>query len=259
MSDKVMRSSEVKGSRNGAKKCYEFGHRNKRGEPCGANVIAGTTACPRHSGKKLAKAKAEGAVVVELQRWGLGDTTVDPGEVLLRLVSQSAARCELYAGLLGEAFAAADRMRAAHEAQALVAAPEAEGGEGPEDPAVQAARADLERIFNTGGVAALIGHRYDADRDGRVFPVDEAIRGLARLEAEERDRCANFAAKAVAAGLAERQVRLAEQQGALVAGVFRRALDAAGLSAEVRAAVEAALVREIQAVAGIRVIEGVVG
>ena len=32
----------------------------------------------------------------------------------------------------------------------------------------------------------------------------EAIRGLADLEAKERERCANFASKAVAAGLAER-------------------------------------------------------
>ena len=39
----------------------------------------------------------------------------------------------------------------------------------------------------------------------------EAIRGLADLEAKERERCANFASKAVAAGLAERTVRIAER------------------------------------------------
>jgi hypothetical protein len=39
--------------------------------------------------------------------------------------------------------------------------------------------------------------------------------GLAQLEAQERDRCAGFAAKAVAAGLAERTVRIAEDKVSL--------------------------------------------
>jgi hypothetical protein len=39
--------------------------------------------------------------------WGLGVTKVDPGEVLLRLVTQSAARTEMYARLLEEAYDAA--------------------------------------------------------------------------------------------------------------------------------------------------------
>jgi hypothetical protein len=44
----------------------------------------------------------------------------------------------------------------------------------------------------------------------------EAIRGLADLEAKKRERCANFASKAVAAGLAERTVRIAERQSQLM-------------------------------------------
>lgn len=219
----VVNSGQRKGAPNAARKCYEFGHRNKAGKPCGANAIKGMKGCRRHAGKTLKRAKAEGAVVVELQRWGLGDTTVDPGEVLLRLVTQSAARCELYGRLLGEAYEAAERLRASHAAGELVTA---EPGD-DEAPAAQAARLDLDRIFNTGGVAALIGYRFDADRHGRIYAVDEGVRGLAKLEADERDRCANFAGKAVAAGLAERQVRLAERQGALMAGVF----DAAGRAA----------------------------
>ena len=108
-----MGSDHLKGSPNGARKCHEFGHRNNRGEPCGANVIRGTTGCARHAGKTKAKAKAEGAVVMELERWGLGDATVDPGEVLLRLVTQSAARVELYSSLLAQAYDAAWRLEAA--------------------------------------------------------------------------------------------------------------------------------------------------
>jgi hypothetical protein len=45
-----------------------------------------------------------------------------------------------------------------------------------------------------------------------IYVTGEAIRGLADLEAKERERCANFATKAIAAGLAERTVRIAERQ-----------------------------------------------
>jgi hypothetical protein len=73
------------------------------------------------------------------------------------------------------------------------------------------ARDDLDRIFNGGGVAALVGNTYGAAKDVGVYRTGEAIRGLAELEAKERERCASFAAKAVAAGLHTRMVELAEQ------------------------------------------------
>lgn len=245
--------------------CGSHGGRRKDGQPCGQQAIAGTRRCRMHSGKPRARARAEGAVVVELARWGLGDTTVDPGEVLLRLVTQSAARVQTYSRLLGEAYEAAERLRLAHAAvERLLADPQPEyvtGRDGePEEvgehPMVAAARLDLERVFTTGGVAALVGFKFDADRHGRVFAVDEGIRGLTRLEAEERDRCASFAAKAVAAGLAERQVRLAEQQGAQMFAVFGRVLERLGLSAGQRALVPGALEAEVQALVGGRVVEG---
>jgi hypothetical protein len=226
-----MGSDHAKGSPNGAKKCYEYGHRNNRGGPCAANVIKGTTGCWRHAGKSRAKAKAQGAVVVELQRWGLGDSTVDPGETLLRLVSQSAARVDLYSRLLGEAYEAAERLQRAQ------AAPQSDL------LAAETARLDLERIFNTGGVGALIGHQYAADKQAGVFATGEAIRGLARLEGEERDRCANFATKAVAAGLAERQVRLAERQGAMLGAILADVVRALG--GDPAEPATAALVRDV--------------
>jgi hypothetical protein len=219
-----------------------------------------------HSGKSLAAAKTKGAVVVELSKWGLGESTVDPGEVLLRLVSQSAGRVQLYAGLLEEAYQAAEQL---HDLgpldEILLADPETrtvfrgdEAVELPEHAARQVARDQLRRIFLAGPVAALIGHTYTSTKDGDVFATGEAIRGLARLEAEERDRCASFAAKAVAAGLAERQVRLAERQGQEMAGVFRRVLAALGLSAEQAALVPGLLAREVGAITGApKIIEGV--
>jgi hypothetical protein len=169
---------------------------------------------------------SKAAVRAEVMNWGLGDTAVDPGEVLLRLVTQSAARAETYARLLQEAFDAAERLKQAHEEGANV---EALGDENADT--AETAR-DLDRIFNTGGVAALVGNTYGAAKDVGVYVTGEAIRGLADLEAKERERCANFASKAVAAGLNERMVRLAERQGELLAQVIRGVLDELGLSAE---------------------------
>jgi hypothetical protein len=67
-------------------------------------------------------------------------------------------------------------------------------------PTAETARRDLDRIFNTEGVAALVGNTYGAAKDVGVYVSGEAIRGLADLEAKDRERCANFATKAVAAG-----------------------------------------------------------
>src|SRR5215203_373468 len=68
---------------------------------------------------------SKAAVRAEVWSWGLGDTNVDPGEVLLRLVTQSAARAERYAMLLEEADEAAERLKSkptmpAHRSRLLV-------------------------------------------------------------------------------------------------------------------------------------------
>lgn len=149
---------------------------------CNAPAVKGTEKCPSHAGKSLAKAKAEGAVRAEVMAWGLGDATVDPGEVLLRLVTQSAARAEMYANTIAE----------------LV---------------IDKHAGDLNK--------ALTGDSYTATEDGESRKTGEYIRAMARLEAEERDRCAAMATKAIAAGLAERQVRIAERQAAQVLIVMR--------------------------------------
>jgi hypothetical protein len=196
-------------------------HRNRAGERCSAQVIDGTHNCRSHPGMPLAKLRAKGAVVVELRNWGLTSQTdlVDPGETLLKLVTQSAARADMYAGFLAAAVDAADRLRAS--------------GQAPESDllAEETARLDLERIFNHGAVAALVGHTYAGTQTSGVIATGEKIRGLAELEAQERDRCAGFAAKAVAAGLAERMVKLAERQGALLATILVGALEDLGVQA----------------------------
>lgn len=253
----------------GTQRCTR--RRQRDGEACRAFAMRGTDppACRKHAGRATSGFKAQRAVFDELRTWGLDGHVelADPGMTLLRLVTQSAARVERYSRLLGEAFAAAEELRQAHAAGRLLVVErgqvpgevpdyDEEGIELPESPEVQAARLKVDQVFATGGVAALVGYRFDADRHGRVYAVDEGIRGLAKLEAEERDRCANFAAKAVAAGLAERMVRLAERQGALMAELFARAIAAAGLAGPVGLALKAALADEIEALTGPQVIEG---
>jgi hypothetical protein len=192
--------------------------RKRSGGLCDGHAVAGTDLCRMHPGKPLEQHKAEGAVVVELSRWGISDRTLDPGVTLLQLMTQSFQRARLYGELLEEAYNAAERLQAS----------EAAADELPPSADTQADRdralLDLERVFNTGGVSALIGHTYAADKEGGVFATGEAIRGLVQLEAQERDRAAGMAAKAVAAGLATRQVELAERQGQLVAEVIRGVL-----------------------------------
>lgn len=211
-------------------------HRQRDGEPCRAPAVGGSEppACRKHGGK--ANLKAEVAVRAEVRRWGLTDVdTVDPGEVLLRLVTQSAARAQMYSDLLHEAYEAAERLRTAHEAEALlVAEPELQWSNDSERPrperaGLQQARQDLERIFNVGGVGALVGNTYSDTKSGELYASGEAIRGLAKLEADERERCANFATKAVAAGLAERQVRIAERQAGQLVAVMKAILSRLGL------------------------------
>lgn len=174
---------------------------------CKNHAMHGGTVCDSHGGK-APQVRRKAAVRAELIAWGLNDTTEDPGDVLLRLVTQSAHRAALYSDMLQEQYAQADL-----------------GAESVELP---------------NGVSALIGYKYGAaGAEGTVYQVEEAIRGLVLLEAQERDRCAKFAKTAIDAGIAERQVSLAERQGALIADVLRAVLadPELGLTAAQRKAV----------------------
>ena len=181
--------------------------KNSRGKPCRAWAIKGGTVCVAHGGN-APQVKAKAAIRAEVMNWGLGDSTTDPGDTLLRLVSQSAQRAARYAA----------------ELEALVA----------ESPNLR---------------EALIAEVWISNEHDR-YKAGEYVRGLAKLEAEERDRCANFSTKAIAAGIAERQVRLAEQQGELVAQVIKAVLGDLGLTKEQQAEAPAIVRRHLLALAG---------
>jgi hypothetical protein len=170
------------------------------GEQCKRKAIPGGTVCRYHGGNaKQVKAKA--AIRAEVMTWGLGDTHVDPGEVLLRLVTQSAARAQRYAS-------------------------------------------ELEQLVDDEGLAAAFVGEIEIPTKHGGYKAGEYIRGLAQLEAQERDRCASFATKAVAAGLAERTVRIAERQGQLMVEMVQAALREVDLSPEQASAFKAALARQ---------------
>ena len=100
--------------------------------------------------------------------------------------------------------------------------------------------ADPEGIVHAEGLSrALIGETAIATKYGSCVKV-RYVRGLIRLESNERDRLANFAIEAVAAGLAERRVRVAERQGQLMVEMVQVGLREVDLSAEQASAFKAA-------------------
>lgn len=189
---------------------------NAEGGPCARPPMKGATVCYKHGGNAPAT-RRKAIVRAEVEAWGVNDDLLDPGLVLLRLVAQSARRAEFYASLLAAAYQAADdadqQQREQEEDEDLL-------GVGDPEPA---------RVRVPAGVRALIGKKFTVTPDGDRVEVSEAIRGLVLLETQERKLCADFASKAITAGLAERQVRIAEQQGTAIIAAITIALDRAGL------------------------------
>lgn len=156
---------------------------NRQGNPCSLNAIPGGVVCWRHGGK-APQVKAKAAVRVELLSWGVDQDAVDPGETLLKLVTQSWYRATDLKNEMNRVIGEADNLR-----------------------------------------DALIGDAWVGTEDGGAVQSGDYLRGLTILEAQERERCARWSTQAIAAGLAERTVRLAERQGALIAELLRAVMN----------------------------------
>ncbi|WP_113699708.1 hypothetical protein [Nonomuraea lactucae] len=132
---------------------------------------------------------------------------------------------------------------------------------------VDPAAALLEEVHRTAGHVAWLQEKVrEIDEDDLVWGVVEEVdKGAGEftgvdvtkaakpnvwLELYHRERAhlAKVAKDALAAGIAERQVRLAEQQGALIVGVIQRILDDLSLTAEQRARVPEVVPRHLRAV-----------
>jgi hypothetical protein len=180
------------------RRCEEHGKtecvkRRKGGGVCHGAAVAGTDACRMHGGQRGDVLKAKGEA---LSAWRAvpGRSDISPSEAVMSMLQMSWARVHLYASLLERQLAGADRSRGVGE------------GEG------------------------LVGHTFSASPSVGVYESGEAVRGLAVLEERERDRCVRYAKVAHDMGIADREIRLAEQQGALLAGAINRILDALELS-----------------------------
>jgi hypothetical protein len=130
------------------------------GTHCKNKAIPGGAVCRFHGGASQHVA-SKAAVRAEVWSWGLGDATVDPRRGLAPSHAQSAARAERYAMLLEEAYEAAERLKRSFDAGVVEIDDSKEMAE--------TAREDLDRIFNTGGVAALVSNTYGAAKDVGVY------------------------------------------------------------------------------------------
>lgn len=94
----------------------------------------------------------------------------------------------------------------------------------------------IEEIARAAGHVSWLENRISGFTigDDPEAVLDSAQRQWFVLYQEERDRLVKVAKVALDAGVAERQVRLAEQRGALIAGAIEAILDQLQLSAEQR-------------------------
>jgi hypothetical protein len=191
---------------------------------CHFSAIRGLDRCRMHAGEKADIAKAKGEAITAWSAMG-GQPTVSAAEAVLRMLEMSWLRVHLYARLLE---------RQVDEAQTAVTAFDADDGEG-EGLAVR--RADLG--------AGLIGVTRSASPGVGVYVTGEAVRGLAQLEAAERDRCVRYAKTAHDMGIADKTVALLEQHAGELAGLINRILDGLDLNAAQRQLVAVVVPREL--------------
>lgn len=196
--------------------------RRKGGDrECHSPAIRGLSHCRMHAGVSGAVAKAKGEALEALSAWSAvaaadGAATVEPARAVLGMLHMSWTRVHLLAGMLEQQV---DR-------DGLRAEDSVEDGDGSGAP-----RSGFAVPGDSGG---LIGHTFAADKQAGVFASGEAVRGLAQLEAQERDRCVRFAKAAHDMGIADREIDLAERQARGVALGLAAVLNALAVEASRR-------------------------
>jgi hypothetical protein len=108
----------------------------------------------------------------------------------------------------------------------------------------------LERDEVTWGLAEETDAPITDGGGGVTTKHKASVNVWVQLYQQERKHLASVCRDALAAGIAERQVRLAEQQGALLAGAVSRILDALDLSVVQRELVAVVVPRELRAITG---------
>lgn len=206
--------------------CTRNVKQSRGGGRCHGPSITGTDACRMHVGKRTELAKAQGQAITAWSALS-GQATISSTEAVLGMLQMSWLRAHTYAQLLEEQVSAAQQARR-------------QNGDGD---GFGGGSGDV------GAGAGLVGHTYGSTKDS-VYASGEAVRGLAQLEAAERDRCVRYAKAAHDMGIAEAQVKIAEGQGRLLAEVIRRVLDRLELTDQQRAQVPLIVPGELRAIEG---------
>jgi hypothetical protein len=175
---------------------WECVHQRVRGRgPCHGQAITGTDACPAHAGKSVERARRDA-----VSAWAAvpGDDGISPGAAVL--------------GQLGLAWRRAELLGAELERQAM------SGGRD---------RPGHERRGAGGTAGSLVGETFSASAAaGGIYATGERVRGLAELEAAERDRVVRFAEVAHRMGIEEARIDLAKEIGhhavTVLSGVLAR-------------------------------------
>lgn len=200
----------------GSKKCKAS---KTDGTPCGNWALRGMTVCRYHGGaapaakkaaaRRLEEEKARAEAAKAVKLFG-GKRDIDPSQALLDLVQWTAGEVEFWR----------NKVRVLAE--------------------------ENEAALTWGETKTEFGFERGQVKD--VTTSEGGAHVAYRMLYAAQDRLAQYAAAALRAGVEERRVRLAEQQGDLVAMAIRRILAALGLSPEQEALVVEVVPRELRAV-----------
>lgn len=202
--------------RSGARWCEQHGRwecskRTKAATECHGSAVAGVDRCRMHGGRSSAVLKAVGeANLLVWSTEAAGDAAL-PALDPGRVVMDQLRLAVMRADLLGQL---------------------------------------LREQLTADDEHGLVGLSYAAGREGQRVETGEQVRGLARLEAEWRDRVVRFAKTAHDMGIAEQHVRLEQERAQLVVAAFMAALDVGQLLPEVRTVMIDRFLERLEPVAG---------
>lgn len=171
--------------------------KTKSGRKCRGTAIAGLDKCRMHCGQKTSVAREKGQQNIARDKIGallasLGhDAHEDPLEGLMREVGRSAMAVQVLGSMVAEL--------------------DAPGAKDAKD-----AKDSVDSVDSQDSEATVYGPNHLGDGAPHI---------LVTMWNEERDRHARYCKLAIDAGIAERQVRVAEAQARMLAGVISAVLD----------------------------------
>lgn len=225
------------------------------GQRCHWPAVKYNDRCRKHVGMPVREAHARGfARLTAFSSEGITNAGVEPpvtpAQAIMGMLSMSWYRVHYYAALLeGQIEEQGGRPGGDHTPSEDEPDPlwwlEHEQFERGEGAPVRVGHDDTMEPMRPAS-SGLVGHNYSAVKDIGIFATGENIRALVQLEQTERDRCAKLAEMAHKMGIAERQIRMAETEGAALVGMLRRILDRLQLTDEQRALVATVAPEELR-------------